>query len=178
MRRSQLEHILRAAAAITGAEEFVVIGSQALLGQFPDPPKELTISIEADVFTFRSPTDAELIDGSIGEASPFHRTFGYYAHGVGEETARLPQGWKDRLVRLRSPSTGGATGLCLESHDLAVSKLVAGRPKDLAYLDALVRHRITDVRTIRERLGHTRLDASLYQLSLERLKRIEHASSA
>jgi hypothetical protein len=92
MRRPQLEHIIRAAAAITGAKEFVVIGSQAVLGQFPNPPDELTVSIEADLFTLRNSTDADLIDGSIGEASPFHKTFGYYAHGVGEETAVLPDG--------------------------------------------------------------------------------------
>ena len=178
MRRSQLEHILRAAAAITGAEEFVIIGSQALLGQFPDAPQELTTSIEADVFTFRSPADAELIDGSIGEASPFHQTFGYYAHGVGEETATLPKGWKERLVRLHSPSTCGATGLCLELHDLAVSKVVAGRPKDLAYLESLIRHRIADARMIRERLSQTSLDPRLRQLCVERLDRIEHTSRA
>ncbi len=35
---------------------------------------------------------ADLIDGSIGELSPFHETFGYYAHGLGPETAALPAG--------------------------------------------------------------------------------------
>ena len=92
MQRPQLEHILRAAFGITGADRFVVIGSQSVLGQFPDPPAELLVSVEADLFTFRGPQDADLIDGSIGEASPFHQTFGYYAHGVGEETAVLPGG--------------------------------------------------------------------------------------
>ena len=129
MQRPQLEHIIRAAAAITGAQEFVVIGSQALLGQFPNPPAELLVSIEADLFTFRTEADAELIDGSIGEFSPFHRTFGYYAHGVGQETAMLPAGWKDRLIPVRNENTGAGTALCLEIHDLAVSKLVAGREK-------------------------------------------------
>lgn len=98
MQRPQLEHIIRAAAGITGADRFVVIGSQAILGQFSDPPEELLISLEADLFTLRSPSDADLIDGSIGEASPFHQTFGHYAHGVGEETAMLPTGWKERLI--------------------------------------------------------------------------------
>src|SRR6202020_1566395 len=102
MQRPQLEHIIRAAAGITGAAEIVIIGSQAVLGQFPNAPDELLVSIEADVFTFRNPADADLIDGSIGEGSPFHQTFGYYAHGVAEETAILPAGWKDRLIKLRN----------------------------------------------------------------------------
>lgn len=92
MQRLQLEHIIRAAAGITGADQFVVIGSQAVLGQFPHPPAELLVSIEADLFSLRSPHHADLIDGSIGEGSPFHQTFGYYAHGVAEETAVLPAG--------------------------------------------------------------------------------------
>jgi hypothetical protein len=41
MQRPQLEHIIRAAAGITGAHEFVIVGSQAVLGQFPDAPAEL-----------------------------------------------------------------------------------------------------------------------------------------
>ena len=90
MQRPQLEHIIRAAAGITGATEIVVIGSQAVLGQFPDAPADLLVSIEADVFTFRSPADADLIDGSIGEGSPFHQTFGYYAHGVADRPPFCP----------------------------------------------------------------------------------------
>ena len=33
MKRPQLEHIIRAAAAITGADRFVIIGSQSILGK-------------------------------------------------------------------------------------------------------------------------------------------------
>lgn len=120
MQRPQLEHIIRASAGITGADRFVIIGSQALLGQFPDPPPELLVSIEADLFSLRGAEDADLIDGSIGEGSPFHQTFGYYAHGVSQETAVLPLGWKDRLVPIQNENTGGGVGLCLEVHDLAM----------------------------------------------------------
>ncbi len=37
MRRDQMEHILRAAAAVTNERDFVVIGSQALLASLPQP---------------------------------------------------------------------------------------------------------------------------------------------
>jgi len=66
MHRQQLEHIIRPAAGITGATEFVIIGSQAVLGQFPQAPDELLVSIAADVFSLRDPADSDLIDGSIG----------------------------------------------------------------------------------------------------------------
>lgn len=172
MTRPQLEHVLRAAAGITGTDEFVVIGSQAILGQFARPPPELAISIEADLFTWRSPEDANLIDGSIGEGSPFHKAFGYHAHGVAEETAVLPAGWKERLVPLRNANTGGATGLCLEAHDLAISKLVAGREKDLEYVAALARHRIIDRRILEDRLAATLLDEDRRRLITGRIARL------
>jgi len=54
MQRHQLEHIIRAASGITGATDFVIVGSQAVLGQFPDAPEELLVSIEADVFSLHS----------------------------------------------------------------------------------------------------------------------------
>jgi len=173
MTRPQLEHILRAAAAITGADRFVVVGSQAILGQHTNPPAELIESMEADVFSLRSPMDAELIDGSIGEASPFHQTFGYYAHGVGEETSILPAGWIERLVPLRTPSTGGATGLCLDPHDLAVAKIVAGREKDLAFVGSLLRHRMVDIAKIRSRLAATSLSDAQRNQCLARLSNID-----
>jgi hypothetical protein len=90
--------VIRAAGAITGAPKIIVSGSQSILAQFPDAGGPLTRSREADVFTFRSEDDAMLIDGTIGEQTTFHQTFGYYAHGVAEETATLPEGWRERLI--------------------------------------------------------------------------------
>jgi len=172
MQRPQLEHIIRAAVGITGAPQLVVIGSQAILGQFPNPPEELLISIEADLFSLRSPSDADLIDGSIGEASPFHQTFGYYAHGVSAETAVLPAGWQGRLIPLQNENTGGGAGLCLEVHDLAVSKLVAGREKDLAYIQGLLCHRLAAPELIRQRLETTPISSDRLKTSIARLQRL------
>src|SRR6266568_2765963 len=160
MRREQLEHIIRAACAITGAPEIVIIGSQAVLGQHPEAPPELCFSIEADVFTFRDPADADLIEGSIGERSPFHETFGYYAHGVSRETAVLPRGWEQRLVRVANENTGTGAGLFLEVHDLAASKLAAGREKDLEFVRGLVRGRFAEKGTLAQRLAQTELPAA------------------
>jgi hypothetical protein len=38
---------------------------------------------------------------------------------------------------MEGPNTGGAVGWCLEAHDLAVSKLIAGRAKDLEFVAGL-----------------------------------------
>ena len=98
MRRSELEHLIRAASEITNEYELVVVGSQSILGAVPSPPAALTVSNEADIYPLRHPELAELIDGAIGEDSPFHTHYGYYAQGVGPNTAILPKGWQDRLA--------------------------------------------------------------------------------
>lgn len=160
MKRSQLEHIIRAAAGNADTNDIVVIGSQAILAAHPNAPSELLISVEADVFPRDRPADSILIDGAIGERSIFHETYGYYAHGVGETTATLPSGWRDRLVPIHNENTRGATGWCLEVHDLAVSKLIAGREKDLSFVAAMFRHQLAQPDLVRKRLEQTELPSN------------------
>lgn len=152
MNRAALEHVLRAASAITNEREFIVIGSQAILGQYPTAPESLLASIEADVYPRHAPDRSELVDGAIGELSAFHQTFGYYAHGVDDTTATLPAGWTERLVPIENENTGGAVGWCLEAHDLAISKLVAGRERDDRFLRVLLREGMVEPAVLAGRL--------------------------
>ncbi|NLG33752.1 MAG: hypothetical protein GX548_00190 [Lentisphaerae bacterium] len=133
-----MEHILRAAAAVTNEREFVVVGSQALLAAVPDLPEPLAQSMKLDLYSPSNPEAADLIDGTIGELSPFDGTFGYYAHGVGPETAVLPRDWRSRALVVENENTGGARGICPSPTDLALSKLAAGRDKDLRFVEAMV----------------------------------------
>jgi len=153
MKRSEIEHVLRAAKEIAGEDEFILIGSQSVLGAFPDAPLALRRSIELDLYPKRHPEKSDLIDGAIGERSLFHETHGYYAHGVSPETAQLPAGWENRLVRISSENTGGAIGWCLDVHDLAFSKLAAGRPKDLEFVGNLLRYRLARQMRIKRLIG-------------------------
>lgn len=153
MLRSQLEHILRASGAIVDEQVMIVIGSQAILASNPQPPPQLTVSAEADLYPRDAPEKADLITGSIGEFSLFHETFGYHADGVSPTTAILPRGWRDRLVPLSNENTGGVTGLCLSPVDIAISKLAAGRKKDLDYVEALVAHGIVGEDEVRRLLA-------------------------
>ena len=178
MQRHELEHIVRASAGITGRNRFVIVGSQAVLGQFPDAPSELLVSREVDIYCPDDPEATDLIDGSIGELSPFEQTFKYYAHGVGPETAIVPSGWKDRLVPVHSEFTGGATAFCLEVHDLAISKLVAGREKDFDFVATLFRHRMVEHPVLTERLATTELHPERRTACEGRLLRLTRLTSA
>jgi hypothetical protein len=90
MRRTDFEHIIAAAAEASGETELIVVGSQAILGSFPNAPESMLRSMEADLYPLRHPEKADEIEGSLGDGSWFHRTHGYYAHAVGPETATAP----------------------------------------------------------------------------------------
>ena len=66
----------------------------------------------------------------------------YYAQGVSTSTATLPEGWEIRLVLFENPSSEPGRGLCLERHDLVVSKLAANREKDFEFASALLREEL------------------------------------
>jgi hypothetical protein len=155
VKRAAFEHAIRAAGAVLGVDDVIVIGSQALHGSIEgELPLEAERSVEVDVAV---PGDldghmADLLDGSIGEASMFHETFGYYAQGVVRSTAVLPRGWEDRLVPFETPATNGVVARCLEIHDLWISKAIAGRPKDVEFCRAVLERGWVDRSTLAERL--------------------------
>lgn len=170
MRRHELEHILRAAAAITDENDFVVVGSQAILGQYPDAPKELLISNEVDIYPEHHPELADLIDGAIGAGSMFSEQFGYHADGVGPETAILPRLWRTRAVLVTGPGTKGACGICPEANDLAISKLAAGRPKDRDWFRVAAARHLLSRTTISSRLDCIPLDRQSIEMLRQRLE--------
>ena len=137
MSREDLEHIIRASAVLTDPYEFIIVGSQAILGAVPHPEEVFTMSAEADIYPLRAPELADRIDGAIGEGSQFHETHGYYAQGVGPNTAILPAGWLQRVHRVQNSNTDGRVGYCLSVTDLFMSKAAAGRDKDRQQLRTL-----------------------------------------
>jgi hypothetical protein len=170
VKREDFEHVVRAAAAIVD-DELVVVGSQALLGQYPEAPDALLQSLEVDLFPRKDPDRADEIDGAIGDGSRFHETYAYYAHGVGPETTIAPAGWEDRLVRVEVPPSGSkrdvAVAWCLEAHDLMLAKLAAGRPHDVEFVAEAVRASLVEIERLRR--GVELMPESHRQLTDERL---------
>ncbi len=121
MNREQLEHVLRAAAAIAQENSLVVV----------------------------HPERTDLIDGAIGAMSSFDETFGYYADGVGPDTAVMPPDWMDRA---RLYYIGEVTAICPDIHDLAVSKCVAARDKDADFVRVLLKENMIDAEVLEKRI--------------------------
>jgi hypothetical protein len=155
MNRQQLAHLLRSACQVAHDADVLVIGSQSILGSFEedDLPPEATASQEADIAFLNDPAreKADAVEGAIGEMSTFHEENGIYAEGVHIDGATLPEGWMDRLVSWDLQPSKPAHPHFLEPHDLAISKLAAGRPKDLDFVLALVRSRLLNAAELRQR---------------------------
>ncbi len=163
MRRDQLEHAIRTACQIVEAAEVIVVGSQAILGTYreEDLPAEATMSMEVDVLPIAA-SEAEtirlgdLIEGAAGEMSLFETTHGFSIDGVDLATSALPEGWRDRLVKVQNPNTAAPSGepefigWCLDKHDLCVAKLCAFREKDRNFVGALLDAGLVDA----GELGH------------------------
>jgi hypothetical protein len=156
MQRNKVDHVLRAAASVTGHKVFVLIGSAALVARIKGPtPASMLMTQEVDIYAFDVDNVQELsdmIDGSLGQDSIFHRSFGFYADGVSPETAKMPSDWMTRASKYSSPACPGVTAIVPDVNDLALAKLVAWREKDIDWLRAGVAHRILSLDEMEARL--------------------------
>ena len=180
MKREDLYHVVAAAAQIVGESEFVVVGSQSILGSHSDAPDTLLRSQEVALYPRGAPEKAIDIEGALGDGSHFQQAFGYYAHAVGPETAKAPLGWEDRLVVLEIPprptSQVRAVAFCLEPHDLVLSKLAANRERDWEFAKDALDARLVEISILRERVGDLPLDSERVELIAESLEAFARAA--
>jgi hypothetical protein len=115
---------------------FVMVGTGAVIATAKHIPIAMMLTEEIDIYV-EDAADAEwisdLIDGSIGRDSQFHRTFGYYGDGVSSHTAIMPLDWRSRATEYVT-ADGSATAICPSAEDIAIAKLCAWREKDQAWL--------------------------------------------
>jgi hypothetical protein len=173
----QFHHGIRAAREVLrhqGASgALVIMGSQSILASYSAMVLDsaLMMSAEVDILPIAADRDeinrlSDHLDGSLGQESHFHESFGFHVVGISSVTSVLPDGWIDRLIPEVDPSTE-ATGWCLDPHDLAVGKLIAGRPKDYDFVDILVAQRLVDPVVVRE--GLLAVDDARSVRAIERL---------
>jgi len=162
LRRRDIDHILRAAAALSGHAHFVMVGTGAVIATVRHIPLAMMMTEEIDIYV-EDAADPEwisdLIDATIGRYSQFHRTFGYYGDGVSQRTAVMPLDWRSRTVEYATPD-GLATALCPSAEDIAIAKLCAWREKDQAWLREVFRSGIAKAAKVADLLGSPLPDAA------------------
>jgi hypothetical protein len=157
MDRPDLDHLLRAAGDATGQKTFVLVGSAAIFAWRQVVPMQMMMSREADLFAFDVSDEvaeriADELDGDLGQQSQFDDTHGYYVDGVEPKTVVLPEDWRDRSKPYSSSATGGVVAIVPHPDDIALSKLCAGREKDLDWVAAARREGIVSLRNMAARI--------------------------
>ncbi len=170
MRRAQLQHIILEIGERFGLTEFYVIGSAAILAFLPDPPEGALVATR-DVDVIPSAGDekvADQISYVMGEASEFDMAHGYYAQGVTLSTpVYAPRNWQSRTIPVQ---VGRFCALCMEPHDLLISKLGAGREKDLEFARAAIDGGIVQRDELIGRLDDVAADPSVRRLIEDRIQ--------
>ncbi len=172
MRKSDLFELIRKISEISSEEKPIIVGSQAVHAVTKNLPEIARKSIECDfLFTGgKTETRAE-INKQLGVFSNFQIEHGFYADALGLATVVLPTGWQKRLQPLLDEN-GKTIAYAAEIHDVAVSKLIAGREKDFQFLIDAFRIEIISVEKFAERV---RLIKTMPQSAvlIDRLEKLE-----
>lgn len=172
MKKSQLELALNAAGEIARDTDFIIFGSQSILGTVSRPPKSCLVSMELDLYPRHHPQAMGLIIARLGARSPFSRRNGFFVDCVSPDLAAFPEGWTERLIPFRTKRTGGVTGWCAELHDVAASKLAAAREKDLNYVRALLAAKLIKPSVLEERIVTLPINPARSKETIELVKRL------
>ena len=158
MNKAQLLDLTERVRLVAGVEVPVIVGSQSLYAVTPHVPDIVKRSVECDFLLLAvGPPACRAVIEQIGFASSFQETHGYYADAVGLATVVLPTGWQERLVPL-ADEAGNLHAYCLEIHDTCVSKLMAGREKDFAFIKELLDRGLIELGTL---IGRAELVAEM-----------------
>src|ERR1022692_4435652 len=102
---------------------------------------------------------ADRIEGVAGEFSPFEELHGFRIDGVDLTTSALPEGWRDRGVKVQNDNTVGPAGQLKfngrgpRKGVLCAAKLCALREKAQNFVSELLRAGLVDSGLIATRLA-------------------------
>jgi hypothetical protein len=131
-----LQKLFERARDLTNHAEFVVVGSNSVLGVPFDGelPPRMTMSIDVDAYTKNDPGRIFDVEKQLGQGSPFELENGYYLDPVSPSLPTLPDGWESRLFKVKFDS--GLVVHFLDPNDAAVSKYARCEPRDREWLQA------------------------------------------
>ncbi len=161
MKSDQLYALLLSAAKISGWTNLVVIGSQAIHGTVEDPAMDVVFhSPDADFYRRGGyPSNAmwEHVVAELGQDSDYHVENLVYAEAVPEDLARLPVDWEARAkTKVIGTITLDSVDVPVkvtfpDIYDLTVSKLSINRPKDIEFMEAVVKQGLVERQELEDR---------------------------
>jgi hypothetical protein len=104
LRRSDINHILRAAVTLSNHARIVMVDTGAVIATASYILVAMMLTLKIDIYAdgVDDPEPiSELLDASIEHLSQFHRTFGYHGDGTSRRTAMMPSDWRTRAISTR-----------------------------------------------------------------------------
>lgn len=152
MQKLPLFDLISEVRAILGDHKPILVGSQTIHAITEDIPEIALQSIECDFLIVGQGPDARTrVNDELGIESEFQKSHGYYADAIGLASVVLPDGWRDRLVEL-CDENDQVIAFCADIHDIAVSKLIAGRDKDHEFLHDVLERKLVSHEIFLERI--------------------------
>ena len=171
MRKSDLFDLIADIKSLSPDETLIIVGSQAAYAVTNYLPEIARRSIECDfLFAGGRANVREKVNKEFGVLTEYQDEHGYYADAVGLATIVLPEGWDKRLKPLHDDN-GNLVANCIDLYDVAASKLIAGRSKDLEYLESILASELITVEEFISRLDSIKTKVKNDTLS-DRLKKL------
>jgi hypothetical protein len=154
MTLADIETVLIEAARLSNHRNFVIAGSLSVLGAVMQPPDDMLMSRDIDLYTKLDPARVFVeIAAHIGEGSNFHATHGYYADPISPVILSLPDGWESRLIPVTLAK--GIVANFIEPDDVTIAKLARSEDNDVCWVTAGARAGIIRLDVAEARLGDT-----------------------
>ena len=154
MALADIEIVLIEAARLSNHRNFVIAGSLSVLGAVMQPPDDMLMSRDVDLYTKLDPKRVFVeIGAQIAEGSGFHATHGYYADPISPAILSLPEGWETRLIPITLAK--GIVANFIEPNDTAIAKLARSEDNDIRWVRSGVRAGIVSLDVAEARLADT-----------------------
>lgn len=153
VRKPDLYKLIADYRELSGEEIPIIVGSQAFHASLEFVPEIAKRSVECDFLLSSSNfSKRREIDERLGALSDYQVTNGFFADILGLATIVLPDGWQERLVPLLDDK-GSPLALCADAYDVCAAKLVAGREKDLIFIESALAGEMIDINELLGRVG-------------------------
>lgn len=164
MRKEEFDKVLKSLFEMTRETiqhdgHIVILGSQAIIAHldpnfFPEL-EDVYLSMEVDVAAMglteeQQSTIGNFIFKNIGENSLYDQTYGVHVDGIEIPDPGMPRGWEKRLVSVKIPGVPDDLYKAISVEDLVASKLYAGREKDYAYVQDLIKSKHTSLSKVKD----------------------------
>lgn len=164
MKIEQLIKLINDVKKITKQNKIMLFGSQAIYSKIKDVESDTILnSMEAD-FTLYSYKDKKELENFvdmvdiIGEFSPYHTTYGFYAEGVSSFNESFPKNYKNRLINFQYSNDKNDIIQFMNIKDVVIMKLRRMDPKDHDFIEYLIEKQLIKLDDIIEIIDKEYMD--------------------